>query len=160
MWIPAGVVYLLAALALGAGWLHAIERQVRRQASTAMVRGGWLGVLVALLIGLASCNREVERTAAVMTGGKLGIGKQVIQQYGCGSCHTILGIQEAHALVGPSPARVASRMYIAGVLPNTPANILRWLQNPPTVQPLTLMPNMGVTEADARDIAGYLYTLR
>ena len=64
MWIPAGVVYLLAALALGAGWLHASERQGRRQARTALVRGGWLGVLVALLIGLASCNREVERTAA------------------------------------------------------------------------------------------------
>src|SRR5262245_26038287 len=50
--------------------------------------------------------------------------------YGCGSCHTIPGIQGAHALVGPSLAQVASRMYIAGVLPNTPTNILRWLQNP------------------------------
>jgi cytochrome c2 len=160
MWIPAGVVYLLAALALSAGWLHAIERQGRRQASTAMVRGGWLGVLVALLIGLASCNREVERTAAVMTGGKPGIGKQVMQQYGCGSCHTIPGIPRANTLVGPSLEHIASRMYIAGVLPNTPANMLRWLQNPPAVDPLTAMPNLGVTEADARDMAGYLYTLR
>ena len=50
------------------------------------------------------------------------------------------------------------RMYIAGVLPNTPENMLRWLQNPPAVDPLTAMPNLGVTEADARDMAGYLYT--
>jgi cytochrome c len=46
------------------------------------------------------------------------------------------------------------------VLPNTPENMFRWLQNPPAVDPLTAMPNLGVTEADARDMAGYLYTLR
>jgi cytochrome c oxidase assembly factor CtaG len=160
MWIPAGVVYLLAALALGAGWLRAIERQMRCQARREMAKGAWLGVLVALLIGLSSCNREVERTAAAMTGGEPRIGKQVIQQYGCASCHTIPGIPGAHALVGPSLEHIASRMYIAGVLSNTPENMLRWLQNPPAVDPLTAMPNLGVTEADARDMAGYLYTLR
>jgi len=31
MWIPAGGLYLLAALTLGAGWLRAAERQVLRQ---------------------------------------------------------------------------------------------------------------------------------
>jgi hypothetical protein len=51
-------------------------------------------------------------------------------------------------------------MYIAGVLPNTPENMLQWLQNPPAVQPFTAMLNMGVTETDAWDIAGYLYMLR
>ena len=159
MWIPAGVVYLLAALALGAGWLRASERQMRRQARR-IVKGAWLGLLVALLIGLSSCKQEVERTAAAMTGGEPRRGKQVIRQYGCAACHTIPGIPEANALVGPSLEQVASRMYIAGVLPNTPENMLRWLQNPPAVQPSTAMPNLGVTEPDARDIAGYLYTLR
>jgi cytochrome c len=84
----------------------------------------------------------------------------VIRQYGCGACHIIPGIRGAHALVGPSLERVASRMYIAGVLPNTPENMLQWLQNPPAVQPFTAMLNMGVTETDAWDIAGYLYMLR
>jgi cytochrome c2 len=160
MWIPAGAVYLLAALALSVEWLHAVERQVLRQTSRAMFKGGWLGVLVALLIGLSSCNQEVERAAAAMTGGEPGIGKQVMQQYGCASCHTIPGIPGARALVGPSLEHIASRMYIAGVLPNTPENMLRWLQNPLAVDPLTAMPNLGVTEADARHMAGYLYTLR
>jgi cytochrome c1 len=125
-----------------------------------IIKGVWLGVLVVLLIGLSSCKREVERVAAAMTGGEPGIGKQVIQQYGCVSCHTIPGIPGAHALVGPSLEHIASRMYVAGVLPNTPENMLRWLQNPLAVDPLTAMPNLGVTEADARDIASYLYTLR
>jgi cytochrome c oxidase assembly factor CtaG/cytochrome c2 len=160
MWIPAGVVYLLAALALAAAWLRASERQRRRQARGTLVKGVWLGVLVACLVGLASCKQERERTAAALTGGEPGRGKQVIRQYGCPSCHTIPGIREANALVGPSLEHIASRMYIAGVLTNTPEHMLRWLQNPPAVDPLTAMPNLGVTEADARDIAGYLYTLR
>ena len=126
MWIPAGVGYLLTALALAAGWSRAIERRMRRQARR-RVEGGWLGVMVVLLIGLSSCNQEVERTAAAMTGGEPGIGKQVIQQYGCASCHTIPGIPGARALVGPSLEHIASRMYIAGVLPNTPANMLMYI---------------------------------
>jgi cytochrome c len=159
MWIPVGIGYLLTVLALAAGWSRAIERQMRHQARR-RVKGVWLGIMVILLIGLSSCNQEVERTAAAMTGGEPEIGKQVIQQYGCASCHTIPGIPGAHALVGPSLEHIASRMYIAGVLPNTPANMLRWLQNPPAVDPHTAMPNLGVTEADARDMAGYLYILR
>lgn len=38
--------------------------------------------------------------------------------------------------------------------------MVRWLRNPQAVTPRTLMPNLGVTEADARDIAAYLATLR
>jgi cytochrome c len=112
-----------------------------------------------LLIGLASCNQSLERTAAALTGENPRRGKEVIRQYGCGLCHTIPGIQGAHALVGPSLAQAASRMYSAGALPNTPANMLWWLQNPPAVQLFTIMPNMDVTEADAQDMASYLYTM-
>jgi cytochrome c len=130
--------------------------QSRRQPGA----GVWLSGLVALLIGLASYNRSSECTAAALTGGNPGRGKEVIRQYGCGSCHTIPGIRGAHAIGGPSLEWVASRMYIAGVLPNTPENMLRSLQNPPAVQPFTARPDMGVTETDARDIAGYPYTLR
>ena len=127
---------------------------------SSLVKLIWLGGLVALLISLSSCNQSLERTAAAMTGGNPGRGKALLRQYGCGACHTIPGVRGANALVGPSLEQIASRMYIAVGLPNTPENMLRWLQNPPAVDPLTAMPNMGVTEADARDIAGYLYTLR
>jgi cytochrome c1 len=56
--------------------------------------------------------------------------------------------------------QIASRVYIAGVLPNTPENMIRWILNPQTVDPLTAMPNVGLTAAAARDIASYLYTLK
>jgi cytochrome c1 len=50
--------------------------------------------------------------------------------------------------------------HIAGVLTNTPDNLIEWIHNPPGVDPRTAMPNLGVDEAAARDIAAYLYTLR
>ena len=40
------------------------------------------------------------------------------------------------------------------------ANMIRWIQRPQDVDPKNVMPNMGVTDQDARDIAAYLYTLR
>jgi cytochrome c len=95
-----------------------------------------------------------------MTGGDPHRGRAAISRYGCSACHTIPGVQGATALVGPPLDRIASRSYIAGVLPNSPDNMIRWIQNPPGVDRMTAMPNLGVTEGDARDIASYLYTLK
>ena len=62
--------------------------------------------------------------------------------------------------VGPPLDRIAGRYYLAGHLQNTPANMVRWIQHPQQVEKGTAMPEMGVTDSDARDIAAYLYTLR
>ena len=80
--------------------------------------------------------------------------------YGCDACHTIPGAVDARGLVGPPLTQIANRIYIAGVLTNTPDNLIEWIQNPPGVDPRTAMPNLGIGEAAARDIAAYLYTLR
>lgn len=55
---------------------------------------------------------------------------------------------------------MASRVYIAGVLPNDPNNLVRWVMNPPGIDSLTAMPYLGVSERDARDMAEYLYRPR
>ena len=114
------------------------------------------------LAGLAcSCGgNAAEHTAEVTTGGDAQRGAAAIAKYGCGSCHIIPGISGAHGLAGPPLSGIASRTYIAGVLQNTPDNMMRWLENPPAVDEHTVMPNLGVTHQDAIDIAGYLYTLR
>ena len=95
-----------------------------------------------------------------MTGGDPHTGKLKIRNYGCQACHTIPGIPGADSLVGPPLTNIGSRMVLAGELPNTPANLEHWIQHPHAVEPHTLMPEMGVTEQDSRDIAAYLYTLR
>jgi cytochrome c1 len=69
-------------------------------------------------------------------------------------------VRGADSLVGPPLDRVASRTYLAGVLTNSPDNMIRWIRDPRGVDRLTAMPNLGVTEEDARDIASYLYTLK
>lgn len=118
-------------------------------------------VFACVLAALTSCQQvELERKAQAMTGGSPQRGRAAIGRYGCGSCHTIPGVDGASALVGPNLDQVASRMYVAGVLPNTPDNMIRWVQHPRDVDPLTAMPNLGVTDQDARDIVGYLYTLK
>ena len=117
----------------------------------------WIG---SALLALASCRDKQEHSAARSTGGDPSRGGAAIGRYGCASCHTIPGIRGANALVGPPLDRVGSRTYIAGVMANSPQNMMRWLRDPPGVDPLTAMPNLHVTEADARDIASFLATLR
>jgi cytochrome c2 len=87
-------------------------------------------------------------------------GRQALSEYGCGACHTIPGVEDANATVGPPLNDWADRHYIAGLLSNTPANLIRWIQYPQAIEPGTAMPNMGVTDQDARDMAAYLYTLK
>ena len=86
-------------------------------------------------------------------------GAIALQQYACATCHRIPGIVGATAHVGPPLEGIAGRKYLAGRLPNTPQNMLRWIRDPKGVNPATLMPNLEVTEAHALDIAAYLATL-
>jgi cytochrome c len=111
-------------------------------------------VLAALAAG---CGRQEPITAVP---GDPKAGRAAIERYQCGACHTIPGIGAAHASVGPPLTEYAQRVYIAGKFPKEPALLARWIQDAPSLAPQTAMPNVGVTEADARDIAAYLYQLR
>jgi cytochrome c1 len=114
-----------------------------------------------LTLALAGCGRSAdERQAIAMTGGEPSRGRDAIRRYGCASCHTVPGVDGARGQVGPSLAGIADRVYLAGRLANTPANLIRWTRTPQEIEPGNAMPDLGVTERDGRDIAAYLYTLR
>jgi cytochrome c len=66
----------------------------------------------------------------------------------------------AHGLVGPSLAGLGSRMYIAGMLPNAPENLMHWAKDPKSINAKTAMPALGVTAHDAADIGAYLLSLK
>jgi cytochrome c len=121
--------------------------------------GGAALVLLALC-GFWGCGQSVERQAAAMTGGKPARGKALVRKYGCQACHTIPGVSGADGTIGPPLDGIAKRAYLAGRLQNEPRNMIRWIREPQEVSPGTVMPEMGVTEQDGRDIAAYLYTLR
>jgi cytochrome c1 len=92
-------------------------------------------------------------------GGDPQSGKAAIRRYGCHTCHTIPGVQGANAVVGPPLDRMGKRVYIAGAVLNTPENMIRWIRDPHVIEKGTAMPNTGVSEQDAKNIAAYLYTL-
>ena len=87
-------------------------------------------------------------------------GVETMRQYACATCHRIPGMVGANADVGPALAGIASRKYLAGRLPNSPENMIRWIRDPRGVSPATLMPDLEVSEEHARDMAAYLYTLK
>ena len=112
------------------------------------------------LLTAAGCDDAEKQAAASLTGGDPDRGRHLVDFYGCGACHTVPGSHGADGVSAPPLDRMALRTYVAGVVKNNPQNLTRWILDPPAVDPLTAMPNVHATPQDARDIAGYLYTLR
>jgi mono/diheme cytochrome c family protein len=84
----------------------------------------------------------------------------MFRQYACDNCHLIDGMVGPRTHVGPSLANWRQRKYIAGILPNSPDNLVRWIMEPQTVSPHTMMPDLDVIEPHARQMARYLMTAR
>lgn len=162
MWIPAGFVYMAAIAILFVLWLRASERR----AGASLQKYAALSSTLVLLLVVAGCEevtgaQSPGNVTPVPTsfGGDPGRGAVMIAQTGCGSCHTIPGITGANGLVGPPLTQMGRRIYVAGLLRNTPDNMITWLRDPQAIVPGNAMPNMGLQDQQARDIAAYLYTL-
>ena len=109
----------------------------------------------------AACSSPAEIPLPTMNKpaaeGNAERGRQLVFSYGCGSCHTVPGVPGANAVVGPPLDDFHQRRYIAGNLPNQQPNLMRWIQDPQSIEPDTAMPDLGVSEDEARDISAYLY---
>ena len=114
-------------------------------------------VLIAMF-AMGGCQ-EGDQEARAVTGGDPGRGRQALRSYGCYACHTIAGVPGAHGTIGPVLDRMSRRASSAGRPADLSARI-QWIRDPQGIGGPTLMPNMGVSEQDARDIAAYLYTLQ
>src|SRR5919204_101605 len=119
------------------------------------VRWGALIAALALSACAPTSSKQLAERAAALTGGDPAIGRARVREYGCTACHAIPGVRGAGGKVGPPLGGIASRMYIAGVLNNTPADLMRWIRDPPAIDRLTAMPNVGVTARDAEHIAAF-----
>jgi cytochrome c2 len=114
-------------------------------------------LLFALLAGACAGQVNGPPSERSVPQGDAGQGKDLIVQYGCGACHTISGVLGAHAQVGPPLTNYYERDYVAGLLPNTWENLTKWIEDPQHIKPGTAMPNLGVSDPEARHIAAYLY---
>jgi cytochrome c len=119
----------------------------------------WLAPLLALSAACTQAGVSADEAASLTRGGRAERGKVWMQEYGCGGCHQIPGIPGARGRVGPPLGEVGTRLFVAGATPNQPTNLIAWIQDPPAIDSATAMPNVGLSRAQARDVAAYLYTL-
>jgi cytochrome c1 len=109
-----------------------------------------------IALALASCNA----LGLSQSSDAQRRGADLIIANGCGTCHAIPGIAGARGNVGPPLDHIGTRVFIAGMLRNTPDNMVAWLKNPQAIIPGNAMPNMNLNEAQARDITAYLAGLQ
>lgn len=100
---------------------------------------------------------ENEEVARALTGGDPAAAPDALTRYGCAGCHTIPGIAGADGQVAPPLSGLRQRVFIGGVLRNTPENLIAWIVDPQAHSPHSAMPNTGISEKEARDVAAYLY---
>jgi cytochrome c oxidase subunit 2 len=87
-------------------------------------------------------------------------GRRVFLGQSCVNCHRVAGTRAegAHA---PDLTHLMSRQTLAaGMIPNTPENLRRWIADPQKVKPGCLMPAFGLSDSDRDAIVEYLVTLR
>jgi cytochrome c2 len=113
------------------------------------------GLCLALLAGCG--EHEAPRQ---VRGGDPARGQRLMAQYQCTACHAIPEVPGPVGDAGPPLEQFALRSYIAGGIPNTADNLVRWLDNPQAMKPGSAMPDLGVSPEEARHMAAYLYTLR
>src|SRR6266852_417932 len=121
-----------------------------------------IAVIVVLATGVGSWyavtanRRNVERRAAAVTAGDPKHGRLLVRSAGCAGCHEIPDVNGANGTVGPPLTSVSRRVYV-GVVLNTPDHLIQWIRNPQSIDPMAAMPNVGLSEQEARDVAAFLY---
>lgn len=111
---------------------------------------------------LAGCGRPepADPRFTAVPGADAARGRLLAERYQCGRCHVVPGVPAAAGRIGPTLEHFGLRSYIAGQVPSGPDTLPRWIEHPQALVPGTAMPDLGVTRADARDIAAYLLGLR
>jgi cytochrome c len=172
--LGAGVLAVLG-LMLGAAALNR-PRRVRQsplldQSAGSRAPTGWAAP-IAILIGVMvlgaittayvsyQSQQQQKAVARELTLGEPDRAPVLMVRYGCAGCHTIPGVRSAIGRVGPALTGFSGRVYIGGASINTPDRLIEWLVDPHRIDPKSAMPATGISNAEARDVAAYLYTLR
>jgi len=113
---------------------------------------------VGLLTAAEKDRQQRQAVAIAMTGGNPAMAILLFRRFGCAGCHTIPGVPGADGKVGSALSDMRRRVYVAGVLNNTPENLANWIVSPPTFSPRTAMPVTGISDRQAKDLVAYLYS--
>lgn len=123
---------------------------------------GIIGLLMLIVVVGYVLKRSGGRAVPVVpevtfAAGVPDRGRELIEAYGCVTCHEVPGTRGVGGQVGPPLSDIGHRALIAGRLPNTPENLVAWIMDPQAIAPGSGMPDMGVTLPDALDMAAFLY---
>ena len=125
-----------------------------------MLTGLTLRAIPALFLALVGSAALAQENAPPLAMGSPAHGAELIAEKGCGACHMIPGITGANGLVGPPLTLMGRRIFVAGLLRNTPQNLAAWVLEPQRYVPGNAMPSTGLSESEALDVAAYLETIR
>jgi cytochrome c oxidase subunit II len=118
-----------------------------------------------LLTAVVHSQDEFTRWAAAQQAparndGDVQRGRTLFVSLACSSCHTVQGTP-GNGVFGPDLTHLMSRATLgAGVMPNSPENLRRWLDNPTALKQGALMPAMKLSPEELNDLTAYLLTLR
>lgn len=94
----------------------------------------------------------------VSAGGNAARGKEVVETVGCKGCHVIgtdTRMRDARGFsydIAPELTRAGSKL--------DPDWIFEWIKNPRRYRPNTNMPNLRLSDQEAKDVVAYLETLK
>ena len=159
MWVPMGFLFVAAGAWVFARWMEAAGRPKVRLPGRGQAASAIALLVIVPGVLLVSARTDVAAAPLPRINGDSNRGAELIGRFGCGYCHAIPGIANANGRVGPPLSGFGDRLYVAGMLPNTPENLMEWIENPQRIVPGNVMPVLGISDHDARDIATYLYTL-
>jgi cytochrome c oxidase subunit 2 len=114
---------------------------------------------------------------ALLSSGDARAGASLVAgKAACAGCHTITGNPIMAGVIGPNLTHIATRSTIAaGLYPNDPQHMARWIKNAAVMKPGVLMLTLGAGEYDPvrkmksavnlsdkeiADIVAYLQTLK
>lgn len=94
-----------------------------------------------------------------LSGGNAANGAKLVQTGMCIACHAVRGVPSMQATLGPNLTHLATRTSIAaGLYPNDPRHLARWVKNAPAMKPGIIMPAFGVGEYDPVTLKGPVKT--
>lgn len=118
-----------------------------------------LTVSAIALFAWQSINDEREKAVArALTGGNTVNAPSLMIRFGCAGCHTIAGVPGADGQVGPALTSLRKRVFIGDGIRNTAPNLIAWIVDPHSLSANSAMPATGISIAEARDVAAFLYS--
>jgi cytochrome c oxidase subunit II len=131
-------------------WVAHMKTLKAKSASTARADSG---------VHTASQGATIQQPGApnAAQGNQYAAGEKLFTAKGCVACHSLYAVNAPKGMVGPNLANVGARSHIAaGTLKNTDENLAHWIRDPQGIKKGVLMPNLGVSEADAKTLAAFL----